>query len=185
MSKLKSQIESLLFVSNQPFSVRQLVNITKADKEKVEESVKQLMEEYNSDNRGVNIQKIDDKLQMVSSGDNAKIVKDFLKQEITGELSRPALETLTIVAYRGPIAKAELEQIRGVNCSVILRNLMIRGLVESSEDKNKMQTSYNITLDFLKHLGLNEQSQLPDFERLNSNDAIEKVLNPEKEEQEK
>lgn len=185
MSKLKSQIESLLFVSNQPFSVRQLVNITKADKDKVEESVKQLMNEYNSEGRGVNIQKIDDKLQMVSSGDNAKIIKDFLKQEVTGELSRPALETLTIVAYRGPIVKAELEQIRGVNCSVILRNLMIRGLVESFEDKKKMQTSYNITLDFLKHLGLNEQSQLPDFERLNSSDAIDKVLHPEKEEQEK
>lgn len=187
MSKLKSQIESLLFISNQPFSVRQIVNLTKTDKEKVETAVKELMEQYNAESRGINIQKIGDKFQMVTSGDNAKIIKDFVKQETTGELTRAALETLTIIAYRGPIARAELEQIRGVNCAVILRNLLIRGLVEAAEDKKKMQTSYNITLDFLKYLGLNEQSELPDYDRLSSHESVEKVLNPlaSKEEKEK
>lgn len=178
MSKLKSQIESLLFISNQPFSVRQIINLTKAGKEEVETAFGELMTEYNTGNKGVNIQKVDDKFQMVTAADNTKIVKDFVKQETTGELTRAALETLTIIAYRGPVARAELEQIRGVNCAVILRNLLIRGLVETIEDKKKMQTSYNISLDFLKHLGLNQQSELPDYEKLSSHESVEKILSP-------
>ena len=183
MSNLKSKIESLLFISNQPFSVRQLVNLTKAEKDKVQEAVTSLIEEYNANDKGVNIQRVDEKVQMVTSADNAKLINDFVKQEMTGELSRPALETLTIVAYRGPIMKAEIEQIRGVNCSIILRNLLIRGLVEATEDKKQMQISYNITLDFLKYLGINHQSDLPDYDKLNSNESIEKVLTPEEKEE--
>ena len=176
MSNLKSKIESLLFISNQPFTVKRLATLTGSDKDKVEQAVAELAAEYNLEGRGVNIARIEDKVQMISSAESSKLVADFIKEETTGELSRAALETLTIVAYRGPIARAELEQIRGVNCSVILRNLQIRGLVESREDKQKMQSVYNITFDFLKFLGLSQQSDLPDYEKLNSSAALEKVL---------
>lgn len=179
MASLKSKIESLLFISNQPFSIKKLVNITKSDKDKVETAIKELMTHYNQESKGVAIQKIGDKVQMVTAPDNAKLVKDYIKEETTGELTRPALETLTIVAYRGPISRAEIEQIRGVNCAIILRNLLMRGMVESKEDKKKMQTIYNITFDFLKFLGLNEQSELPDYEKLNSSESLDKILNPE------
>ncbi|OGY47509.1 MAG: SMC-Scp complex subunit ScpB [Candidatus Buchananbacteria bacterium RIFCSPHIGHO2_02_FULL_38_8] len=176
MSSLKSKIESLLFISSQPLSVKKLVNSTKADKDKVEAAIKELMTNYNKEDRGVQVQKIGDKIQMVTSSDNAKLVKDFIKEETTGELTRPSLETLTIVAYRGPITRAELEQIRGVNCAIILRNLMIRGLVESKQDAKKMQTVYNITFDFLKFLGLNQQSELPNYQVLNSSESLEKII---------
>jgi len=176
MASLKSKIESLLFVSNQPFSVKKLISQTKSDKEKVTSAINELMADYNQEGRGVQIQKIGEKIQMVTSGDNAKLIQDYIKEETTGELSRAALETLTIVAYRGPVTRPELEQIRGVNCAIILRNLMMRGLVESKDDKKKMQTKYNITFDFLKFLGISEQSQLPDYEKLNSNESLEKVL---------
>ena len=185
MSSLKSQIESLLFISNQPFSLKKLVSITKSDKAKVGQAVDELMEEYNKEGKGIGVSKIGEKVQMVTGSSNAKLVASFIKEETTGELSRAALETLTIVAYRGPITKAELEQIRGVNCSVILRNLQMRGLVEGKDDKKKMQSVYNITFDFLKFLGLNDQSELPDYEKLNSSAAIEKILNPEIQEKEK
>ena len=184
MATLKSKIESLLFISNQPFTVKKLIDLTKSDKEKINAAIKELMADYNQADKGIQIQRIGDKIQMVSSVDNTRLVKDFIKEETTGELSRAALETLTIVAYRGPITRAELEQIRGVNCAIILRNLLIRGLVENKEDKKNMQTVYNITLDFLKFLGINEQSELPDYEKLNSSESIEKVLNPEMREQE-
>ena len=181
MSSLKSKIESLLFITNGSFTVKKIITLTKSEKSKVEIAIKELMDEYNNNDsdRGMSIQKIEDKIQMVTSPDNAKVIKDFLKEEITGELSRPALETLTIVAYRGPIAKADIEQIRGVNCSVILRNLLIRGLVETKEDKKNMTTVYNITMDFLRHLGVNEQSELPDYGKLNSDESINKILTPE------
>jgi segregation and condensation protein B len=93
------------------------------------------------------------------------------------------LETLTIIAYRGPVSRAEIEQIRGVNCAIILRNLLMRGLVENQEDKKKMQTVYNITFDFLQFLGLKEQSELPDYAKLNSSESLEKILSSENREQ--
>ena len=185
MPSLKSKIESLLFISNQPFSVKKLINLTKADKDKIEAAIKELMTDYNQADKGIQVQKIGDKVQMVTSADNTRLVKDYIKEETAGELSRAALETLTIVAYRGPISRAELEQIRGVNCAIILRNLLMRGLVESKEEKKKMQTVYNITFDFLKFLGINEQAELPDYEKLNSNDSLEKILSPVPPDQEK
>lgn len=183
MPSLKSKIESLLFISNQPFTIKKLINQTKAEKDKVEVAIKELMADYNQDTKGVGIQKIGDKVQMVTSADNSKLVKDYIKEETTGELSRAALETLTIVAYRGPVSKAELEQIRGVNCTIILRNLLMRGLIEEKSDKKKMQSVYNVTFEFLKFLGLNEQSELPDYEKLNSSESLEKILNPENQNQ--
>ena len=104
------------------------------------------------------------------------MVKKFIKSEISDELTKPALETLTIIAYRGPISKAELEIIRGVNCSLILRNLLMRGLIEAGEDRKKMVVLYNITFEFLKYLGLNQLSDLPDFEKLNRNNNLDKLL---------
>jgi len=176
MASLKSKIESLLFISNQPFTVKKLASLTKVDKEKINQVIKELMNDYNKEKRGIAVQKIGDKVQMVTGSDNAKLIQDFIKEETTGELSRPSLETLTIVAYRGPITKAELEQIRGVNCAIILRNLLMRGLVEGKENKKNMQMVYNITFDFLKFLGLNQQSELPDYETLNSSESLEKIL---------
>jgi segregation and condensation protein B len=183
MSSLKSKIESLLFISNQPFSLKKLAIWTKADKDKIEAAIKELMADYSQENKGVAIQKIGDKVQMVTGADNSELVKDYIKEETTGELSRAALETLTIVAYRGPITRAELEQIRGVNCAIILRNLLMRGLVEEKVDKKKMQSVYNITFDFLKFLGINEQSELPDYEKLNSSEGLQKILDQGQEKQ--
>ncbi|OGY49088.1 MAG: SMC-Scp complex subunit ScpB [Candidatus Buchananbacteria bacterium RIFCSPHIGHO2_02_FULL_45_11b] len=176
MPTLKSQIESLLFITNQPFKIKKLADLTKADKKDVEAAVAELIAEYNQAGRGVQIQKIGEEVQMATASDNAKLVKDYIKEETTGELSRAALETLTVVAYRGPVSRAEIEQIRGVNCAVILRNLLMRGLIESREDKKKMQMIYNITFDFLKFLGISGQKELPDYEKLNSDESLEKIL---------
>lgn len=176
MASLKSKIESLLFISNQPFTVKKLASLTKTDKDRVESAIKELSADCNKEGKGINVQKIGDKVQMVTASDNVKLIKDYIKEETTGELTKPSLETLTIVAYRGPITKSELEQIRGVNCTIILRNLLMRGLIESKEDKKKMQANYNITFDFLKFLGINEQAELPDYEKLNSDENLDKVL---------
>ena len=78
-----------------------------------------------------------------------------------GELSRPSLEALTILAYRGPLTRPELEQIRGVHSSLILRNLLLRGLIEEKEDARLGQPLYSVTLDFLRHIGLASVEELP------------------------
>lgn len=173
---LRSKIESLLFITTRPLSLNKISELVEGDKESVKEELEQLYAEYNQTGKGVNLQKIGSDYQLVTNADNTKLISEFLKEEITGELTQASLETLTVIAYRGPITRAELELIRGVNCSIILRNLMIRGLIEEIEDKKNMVERYQITFDFLKHLGITEPEQLPEYVQLNSAEALEQLL---------
>jgi len=172
---IKDKIESLLFISAKPISAKQLADLIGTPEEEIKKAGEELEKEYKSSKRGVQIIKNGSKYQMVSSPDNAKLVQDFIKDETTGELSRPSLETLTIIAYRGPIAKTDLDHIRGVNCSLILRNLLIRGLIEAKSDK-KGETYYNVTFDFIRFLGINDISELPDYAKLSHIETIDKML---------
>lgn len=177
MANLKSKIESLLFVASRPLGLKKICEISGGEKEEVKNCLQELIGDCEENKRGVQIMEIDGEYQMSTCGDSSKMVKDFLKDEMTGELTRPALETLTIVAYRGPIAKSDLEQIRGVNCSLILRNLMIKGLVESKSSDKGGEPLYNITFDFMRYLGITKQSELPDFDKLSKSEILDKILN--------
>jgi len=176
---IKSQIESLLFISAKPISIKQLAELIGQPEADIKTAGDELEDEYKNSQRGVQIIRNGSKYQMVSSPDNAKLVQEFIKDETTGELSRPSLETLTIIAYRGPIAKTNLDHIRGVNCSLILRNLLIRGLIEAKSDK-KGETFYNVTFDFIRFLGINDISELPDYVKLSRVDTIDNMLDSEK-----
>lgn len=176
MDSLKSQIESLLFIAAKPLSVKQLADLTKASPEEVERAGNELEANAKTSGSGVQIIKNDNKYQMVSSPDNGKLVQEFIKDETTGELSRPSLEALTIIAYRGPISRLDLDRIRGVNCALIVRNLLLRGLIEAKFSKERNDTLYNVTFDFIRFLGINDLSELPDYERLHEDDTIDRML---------
>jgi len=169
---IKSQIETILFISNRAISVKELAKIFNVGSDEIMKIMDELMIEYNNENRGIHIIKHKGwtsksaDFQMATNPQNADLAVKFVKDEMSGELTRPSLETLSIIAYRGPVSKTEIEQIRGVNCSLILKNLLVRGLVEVKEDKEKMISIYNITAEFLKHLGVADVSNLPNYERL-------------------
>lgn len=179
MDNLKSKLESILLVSSRPITIAKLAEIIGAKKEEILSQLNELSREYQVSAKGWRLLINNQQVQLVSSPENAKLVQGYLKDELTGELTKPSLETLTIIAYRQPVSKAVLEQIRGVNCSLILRNLLIRGLVEAEYDKERAVTVYSVTLDFLKYLGINAVSELPDFEKLNSDENLEKLLSQE------
>jgi segregation and condensation protein B len=147
-------LESLFFVSTKSLDVKELAVFLKKDISEVEIALKALIAEYQDNNRGLRIIESGRKYQMASAPDNAKLVQDFFQTEISGELTPASLETLTIIAYRGPIKKTDLEKIRGINCSLILRNLLIRGLIEQKTDKNDDDNEYVVSLEFIKFLGL-------------------------------
>jgi segregation and condensation protein B len=176
---IKSKIESLLFISAKPMAIKQLADLFKVKPEEVKKAGDELVEEYKEQHKGVQIIRNGSRFQMVSSPENAQVVQEFIKDETTGELSRPSLEALTIIAYRGPISKIDLDRIRGVNCALILRNLLIRGLIEGKVDKKKNETYYTVTFDFIRFLGISDISELPDYERLHKDDTIDKVLGNE------
>lgn len=176
---VEGRIESLLFVASRPLSSKRIAELLSIELEAVKDGVARLKEQYNTEDHGIQIAQHGSSVQMVTSSINAKVVADFLREDRSGELTRPALEALTIIAYRGPLPKSEIDLIRGVNCSLILRNLLVRGLITSREDRERMTTIYEISFDFLRHLGIREVTELPEYIRFKKDDRLEQFLHPQ------
>ncbi len=173
---LKQQLEAVLFISPRPLTVAKLASLLEAERGLLENALAEMAEEYAARKGGITLLQNGHEVQIVTISDLAPLVQKFLKEETTGELTKPSLETLTIIAYRGPITKTDLEKIRGVNCSLILRNLMIRGLVIAEEDKRRLVTYYTVSTDFMRHLGITSIADLPDYESLHNPEIVERLL---------
>jgi segregation and condensation protein B len=175
---LKTLVESILFISNKPLTSKKLAEFCDCGKAEVETVLEVIKNQYNNEIKesGVKFLEHDGAVQLVTAPESSGVIEKFLKEEMTGEMTRPQLEALTIIAYRGPITKMELEQIRGVNCSLILRNLLIRGLVESQMDKKIGVPLFKVTLDFVRFLGLTNIKDLPDYEKLSQSEVIQSIL---------
>jgi len=173
---LNSQLESLLFISPQPLSLKELSALIKTKPAEVVDALEALRQSYHDHQSGYQLIEQGGRYQLTTASANAALIKEFLKDETDGELTQPSLEALTVIAYRGPVSKLELEQIRGVNCSLIIRNLLIRGLIEENFDKAKNENYYSVSLDFIRFLGLDKISDLPDYERLHQHPTLEQAL---------
>ncbi|MDO8490049.1 MAG: SMC-Scp complex subunit ScpB [bacterium] len=170
---LQSRIESILFVADKPLSEKKLALITGASLDDVVTAVSSLRDVYlSSTERGVVLVSIEDRHQLATHPDNAELIAEYLKQDFSGELTRPALETLSVISYRGPVTKPEIEEIRGVNCSLSLRNLLVRGLIEFKENAEKGEKTYSVSHDYLRHLGVSTLPELPNYALLH---AVEEV----------
>lgn len=176
MPSTTSQIESLLFIANRPLPVKRLMELCDATKEEVAEALESITARYDAEGCGLRLVHSGHDVQMTTSPDNATLIQDFLKDETTGELTKPSLETLTIIAYRGPITKPELEQVRGVNCSLIIRNLLMRGLVEVEGDPQELTSKFRVTIDFLRFLGISGVEELPEYEKLRSHENVIRAM---------
>ncbi|MFA7209484.1 MAG: SMC-Scp complex subunit ScpB [Parcubacteria group bacterium] len=175
--KLKSAIESILFVSGEPVAVAKIAKVTESSLEDVERSVAVLQEEYSAAKRGMVIIRKENEFQLATNPENAVVVEQLVKSEIQENLSKAGLEVLAIIAYRGPITRVEVEAIRGVNCSFTVRSLLMRGLLERIENpKDNRGYLYKISFDFLKKLGIDSIEKLPDYETLSKDDRIDSII---------
>lgn len=166
---LESQVESILLLSGEPISTDRLVKVLKATKKEIEEALRELAVHYAE--RGMRLISAHDAWQFGTAPENAKIIEDFVKSEFSEELSKAALETLSVIAYKGPITRGEVEYIRGVNSSFSIRNLMLRGLVERIDNpKDSRSYLYRVSIDFLKHLGLASIEELPEWQEFHARD---------------
>lgn len=161
---LKNTIESLLFFSGEPVDFDKIKKSLNINDNELREIINELKRDY--EGRGVNILEFEGGVEMVTSSDTAKFLSDFVKSELQEDLSQAALETLAIIAYRGPVSRAQIDDIRGVNSTFILRNLLIRGLIKRNSGQNDLRSFvYSITADFLKKLGLKGVGELPEYEK--------------------
>lgn len=178
----KSRIESILLAIGKPVSFKELSKFLKLKEEEISNIIKELQDKYNTEESGIHLAENNNKVQFITNPENSKILRDYLQEEVNSELTKPSLETLTIIAYRQPISKEELEQIRGINCSMILRNLLIKGLIDAKEEQGGLITNYSITMDFLRYLGIDSVKELPDYDKLNSDENLKRILEDKNEE---
>ena len=103
----------------------------------------------------------DTELSLVTAPELGEFIESLRKNELKGDIGKAGAETLAIILYREPISRAEIDHIRGVNSSFILRNLLVKGLIEREAKGNSYE--FRITPDLLQHLGVTKKSELPRF----------------------
>jgi len=167
--KLESKLEALLFIYGEPIEVKKLAKISGLKESEVKDGLASLEKELAREERGLSLIQDKGRFQLVTKPEFSKLLEDITKQEFSEELTPAALETMSIVSYAGPITRADIEYIRGVNSSFTLRALLMRGLVEREADTKRSNAYvYSASFELLRHLGLLKKEDLPDYQKYNN-----------------
>ena len=177
--QLKSAIEALVFVSGNPLSPDRLKGIfEEATVEQIRAQFQLLRQEYDDRAAGLMLAEVAGGYQFVTRPELFDWIRKFKSAKASSKFSKPALETLAIVAYKQPITRTEVEAIRGVNIGGILRNLMERRLLKivGKKDVPGKPLLYGTTSDFLQYFGLKDLSALPTLKEFQELEAGEEVM---------
>lgn len=164
---LAAKIEALLFVSASPISISQLVNYLEEKPRMIEEILRELSARYERES-GLRLEEFNGRFQLTSAPELHSIIEQYLGQEESSSLSQAALEALSIVAYRQPVTRPDVDEIRGVNSDGVMRNLLNKGLIQEvgrSEGAGR-PIIYGTTNEFLQYFGLSSLRDLPQFEEI-------------------
>lgn len=160
-----SILESVLFAHGEPLTEKKLAEILGLEEEQLKEILLAWQDRRHQDlSSGLVLIRNGSEVQLATRSENSLYVEKLFKDNSQEELSQASLEVLTIILYRGPISRPEIDFIRGVNSSYILKNLVMRGLV--TREKRGLSFSYWPSFEFLRLLGVSGQAELPDFESL-------------------
>jgi len=162
---LDSQIEAVLFWKGEPQSIKKLADSLGKKEEEIKAGLDILAEKIKG--RGVELIYKDDEVMLGTASKLSHIIERLTKEELVRDLGRAGLETISIIAYKGPISRAEIDYIRGVQSNFILRNLQIRGLVEKiTNEKDHRSFLYKPTFELLSFLGVSKIEDLPEYEKV-------------------
>jgi segregation and condensation protein B len=176
---LKATIEALLFFKGDTLGLKEISNSLKADIEQVREALKELQNDLS--NRGIRVVLTENEAMLGTAPELSSLFETLRKEELQKELSKASLETLSIILYKDLATRTEINFIRGVNSSFILRNLEVRGLIEKTSDKNDLRASaYKPTAELLAYLGVSKREDLPEFESVKDT-ILKKLLNQNEE----
>ncbi|MEK9186135.1 MAG: SMC-Scp complex subunit ScpB [Patescibacteria group bacterium] len=162
---LTGRLEALLFIYGEPLPFKKIAKTLNVKEEEVQEAVKKLQDSLRES--GLWLVSDEEKVQLTTRPEFAKLLEQMIKEELKEDLSPASLETLSIIAYSSPVSRAELDYVRGVNSSFILRSLLLRGLIERELDPKRGNAFiYRPSLEFLKFMGIASANDLPEFEKL-------------------
>lgn len=184
----KSIIEALLFTYGKPLSVDKISEIIgESDRKLIRAQITELQMEYETNDKAVTIVEVAGGFQIVTKPQYSEWIKKLYKTKIISRLSRPALETVAIVAYKQPITRLEIEDIRGVSTEGVIQTLLERGLIKIRGRKDTVGRPllYCTTNEFLEYFGLKDLSDMPKLEEIpatvstdaQTNNSQERVTN--------
>ena len=178
--EIKAIIENILLAADQPVSETQFKNLFGDEVEKVsfKSVLEELIDEYNS--RNLQILQVAEGYQLCTRHDYSDWVRKFLKFDKTRKLSQPSLDTLSIIAYKQPLTKAEVEEIRGVDSSGVVRTLLEKKIISPGGRKKVpgRPIMYRTTRKFLEYFGLKDLSDLPTLEDFKESE-LENQISPD------
>lgn len=164
IKELKASLEALLFVSPVAVTPAQLAAALEIPESEVEQGLKLLAADF--EDRGFRLQRHAGRIQLTTAPEVSDAVERFLGLEITGNLSRAALEALSIIAYQQPVTRPDVDAIRGVNSDGVIKSLLHKGLIQDvgRADSPGRPILYASTPEFLQHFGLSSLDELPPLE---------------------
>ncbi len=166
IAELMAIIEALIFVSDEPLSVKALADVTKEDRGWIATAIEGLAQEFNERNSGLVLREIAGGWQFATRPEYHEHVRAFLKSRPSAKLSLAALETLAVIAYKQPITVPEILDIRGVQSSSAIKTLLDKRLIVAKGRKETIGRPmlYGTSKDFLLQFGLKDLSELPSIE---------------------
>ncbi|MCE9628736.1 MAG: SMC-Scp complex subunit ScpB [Candidatus Vogelbacteria bacterium] len=160
---LSATIEAILFFKAEPLTIKKLAELTNQPEETIQQALGELKQTLQG--RGIALLEKDNTVILGTAPEVSGLIESIIKEELNKDLGKAGLETLAIVLYKGPVSRAEIDYIRGVNSSFILRNLTVRGLVEKINKEGDNRTFlYRPTFELLAHLGLTSVTGLPNYD---------------------
>jgi segregation and condensation protein B len=165
-NKLQSALEALLFIYGEPMEVKKAAATLEVKPTEIEAAAKSLSQSLQERGSGLALVFYDNKIQLTTKPDWSSLLEKVVKSELNEALTPAGLETLSIIAYSAPVSRAEIDYIRGVNSTFILRSLLLRGLIDREADPKRANAYvYKPSFDFLKHVGVSNVGDLPEFEK--------------------
>lgn len=160
---LDSQIEALLFWKAETLSIKKIAAILEKNEEEIKSAIGNLRESLKG--RGLTLIEWEDDVTLGTAKEVSELIEGLNKEELSKDLGKAGLETLSIILYQGPISRTDIDYIRGVNSQFILRNLLIRGLIEKVDNpKDQRSFLYKPTLELLAFLGISKIEDIPEYE---------------------
>lgn len=160
--ELVKAIIAILFYQAEPIAVKRLSALLKRTEGEVRDAITLLPERLKD--TGIMLLQNGDEVTLGTAPEASSLIESITKEELSKDLSKSSLETLSIVLYKGPITRSEIDYIRGVNSTFILRNLLIRGLVEKVDNPNDQRSFlYKPTFQLLEYMGVPDVKELPDY----------------------
>ncbi len=158
-----SQLEALLFLQGDILSYKKIASLLSLSDEEVVAACSALEDLLSNEKRGLMLVRTQEGCQLATKSSHADLVESFLKEDIKEELTPATTETLSLIAYFGPITRSDVDYIRGVNSTFTIRTLLMRGLIEKVGQEGHSYV-YRVSADFLKTLGVSSEKELPQYE---------------------